>query len=299
MRTIMGCIFTIFVIMTTLQSGALADPWTKSLDMGLNLSQNSYSENWGGGDVGSMAWMALANGIFEKQVSPKFNFKNITKLQFGQTHTQDQTTKNWQKPIKSTDKIDVENLGRFTLKVWVDPYVAFRLETQFLDASYEPLKRALNPMLLTESAGIAKTLFSRNKDQILTRLGLSLRERLNRVIPGTPEDTLTENTELETTTEGGLESVTDVQYKLASNISYIGKLSLFKALFFSKKNEFEGTPAADYWKTVDANFENGLSVAFSKYVSLSFYAQLLYDKQIDLKGRFKETFGLGLTYKMI
>lgn len=299
MKTIMGCIFTIFVIMTTLQSGALADPWTISLDMGLNLSQNSYSDNWEGGDVGSMAWMALANGIFEKQVSPKFNFKNITKLQFGQTHTQDQTTKNWQKPIKSTDKIDIENLGRFTLKAWVDPYVAFRLETQFLDASYEPLKRALNPMLLTESAGIAKTLFSRNKDQILTRLGLSLRERLNRVIPGTPEDTLTENTELETTTEGGLESVTDVQYKLASNISYIGKLSLFKALFFSKKNEFEGTPAADYWKTVDANFENGLSVAFSKYVSLSFYAQLLYDKQIDLKGRFKETFGLGLTYKMI
>lgn len=299
MKTIMGCIFTIFVIMTTLQSGALADPWTISLDMGLNLSQNSYSDNWEGGDVGSMAWMALANGIFEKQVSPKFNFKNITKLQFGQTHTQDQTTKNWQKPIKSTDKIDIENLGRFTLKAWVDPYVAFRLETQFLDASYEPLKRGLNPMLLTESAGIAKTLFSRNKDQILTRLGLSLRERLNRVIPGTPEDTLTENTELETTTEGGLESVTDVQYKLASNISYIGKLSLFKALFFSKKNEFEGTPAADYWKTVDANFENGLSVAFSKYVSLSFYAQLLYDKQIDLKGRFKETFGLGLTYKMI
>lgn len=299
MKTIMGCIFTIFVIMTTLQSGALADPWTKSLDMGLNLTQNSYSDNWVGGDVGSMAWMALANGIFEKQVSPKFNFKNTTRLQFGQTHTQDQTTKNWQKPIKSTDKIDIENLGRLTLKAWVDPYVAFRLETQFLDASYEPLKRALNPMLLTESAGIAKTLFSRDKDQILTRFGLSLRERLNRVIPGTPEDTLAKNTELETTTDGGLESVTDMQYKLASNISYIGKLSLFKALFFSEKAEFEGTPAADYWKTIDANFENSLSVAFSKYLALSFYAQLLYDKQIDLKGRFKETFGLGLTYKMI
>jgi hypothetical protein len=28
------------------------------------------------------------------------------------------------------------------------------------------------------------------------------------------------------------------------------------------------------------------------------YMQLLYDKEIDLKGRFKQTLALGLTYKL-
>ena len=280
-------------------SSSNADPWKNSIDFSLNLSQNSYSNNWVGGEVGNLAWVSLGSGIFEKQISPKFNFKNTSRLQFGQTHTQDKDSRNWQKPTKSTDRIDIENLGRLTLQAWVDPYVAFRIETQFLDASYEPLKRPLNPILLTESAGIARTVYAKDKDQLLSRLGFSFRERIDRVIPGTPEDTLAENITTKTSTDGGIESVTDFQYRLAENIGYVGKLSLFKAFFFSEKGEFEGTPAEDYWKAIDLNFENNLSVAISKYVALTFYTQLLYDKQIDLGGRFKETFGLGLTYKML
>jgi hypothetical protein len=283
----------IFVI--AMASIVAADPWKNTIDLGLNLTQNAYSDNWAGGETGNIAWVSLANGIFERQFTPKFNFKNSTKLQFGQTHQQDATTKDWQKPLKSTDKIDIENLGRFTLQAWVDPYVAFRVETQFLDASYEPLKRLCNPILLTESAGIARTLFTRDKEQVLTRLGFSFRENMNRVII----DTLAEETETQTATDGGLESVTDAQYKLAANITYTGKLTLFKALFFSKADDFKGTPAEDYWKAIDVNLENGLSVAISKYVALNFYTQLLYDKQVDLAGRFKETFALGLTYKML
>ena len=286
-------------IMLLAVSLATADPWKNSLDLGLNLTQNSYSDNWTGGEAGSIAWVSLANGIFEKQVSPKFNFKNTSKLQFGQTHTQDEATKVWKKPVKSTDKIDIENVGRFTLQAWVDPYVAFRLESQFLDASYEPVKRLFNPILLTESAGIAKTIFARDKDLVSTRLGFSSRENTMRLLGPTAADTIDENLTTETSTDGGFESVTDTQYKIAENISYTGKLTLFKALFFSKADDFKGTVAEDYWKAVDVNLENGLSVAISKYISLNFYTQLLYDKQVDLGGRFKETFALGMTYKML
>jgi hypothetical protein len=290
-----------FVMMMGLSMISLstAEPWKNSLDLGLNLTQNSYSDNWAGGEAGNITWVSLANGIFEKQVSPKFNFRNSSKLQFGQTHTQDGATKDWQKPIKSTDKIDIENLGRFTLQAWVDPYIAFRVESQFLDASYEPIKRLFNPILLTESAGVAKTIFSREKDQVLTRLGFSFRENITRIVGPTAADTVAENLTTETSTDGGIESVSDIQYKLATNVNYVGKLTLFKALFFSKADDFKGTPAEDYWRAVDANFENGLSVAISKYISLNFYTQLLYDKQIDRAGRFKETFALGLTYKML
>lgn len=295
MRSVAASLLIGLVFLLALASIAAADPWKISLDLGLNLTQNSYSNNWTGGEIGSVAWVSMANGIFERQFSPIFNFKNTTKLQFGQTHTQDEITKDWKKPIKSTDKIDIENLGRFTLQAWVDPYVAFRIESQFLDASYNPVKRLFNPMLLTESAGIAKTIFTRDKDLVATRLGFSLRENINRAII----DTATESTETQTASDGGIESVTDAQYKLAPNINYTGKLSLFKAFFFSKADDFKGTPAEDYWKAVDVNLENGISVAISKYIVLNFYTQLLYDKQVDLGGRFKETFALGLTYKMM
>jgi hypothetical protein len=283
------------LLITATNPASTGEPWQPSIDFGLNLTQNSYSDSWTGGEAGNMTWVSKVDAILEKKVSPKFNFKNITKLQFGQTHTQDKTTKDWQRPTKSTDKIDIENVGRFTLDSYVDPYLALRIESQFLDASYDPIKRYINPILLTESAGISRMLYLKDKDQILSRLGFSIRQNMNKVII----DTVAEEFEYETATDGGIESVTDIHYILSDKLNYIGKLSLFKALFFSKKEDFAGTPEADYWKAVDVNFESTISASISKYIVVSFYAQLLYDKQIDRRGRFKETLALGLTYKFL
>jgi hypothetical protein len=283
----------IFLFMFAAGSGQ--EPWKKSVDFNLNLTQTSYSDSWTGGEAGNMTWVSMLDGIFEKKVSPKFHFKNTTKLQFGQTHTQDKTTKDWLAPTKSTDKIDIENVGRFTLQTYVDPYVAFRLESQFMDASYDPIKRYFNPILLTESAGISRVFYAEEKDEVISRLGFSVRQNINKVIV----DTLLEDLEYETSTDGGIESVTDVHYVLSEKLNYIGKLTLFKAFFFSKKDEFEGTPQQNYWKAVDVNFENTVSASISKYVTVSLYAQLIYDKQVDLRGRFKETLALGVTYKFL
>jgi hypothetical protein len=82
-------------------------------------------------------------------------------------------------------------------------------------------------------------------------------------------------------------------------MSYVGKLTLYKALFFSQKDDFAGTEAEDYWKAVDINWENKITATITKYVQVSLYTQLLYDKQISKKGRFKETLSLGLTYKLL
>ncbi len=285
------------LLITATNTASTGEPWQPSIDFGLNLTQNSYSDSWTGGEAGNVTWVSRVDAILEKKVSSKFNFKNITKLQFGQTHTQDKTTtpKAWQKPTKSTDKIDIENVGRFTLDSFVDPYLALRLESQFLDASYDPLKRYINPILITESAGVARVLYEKDKDQILSRLGFSIRQNMNKMIV----DTVAEQFEYETTTDGGIESVTDIHYILSEQLNYIGKLTLFKAMFFSKKDEFKNTPAEDYWKAVDVNFESTVSASVSKYLVVSFYAQLLYDKQTDRRGRFKETLALGLTYKFL
>jgi hypothetical protein len=275
-------------------SSADAEPWKKNMDLNLTMTQNSYSDNWTGGEAGNVSWAGNASSGWEKQLSERLNSKTTVKLAFGQTHSQNQETKRWAKPTKSTDLIDLESLARLTLHMWVDPYLALRFESQFLDASYPELKRYINPKKVTESGGISRQFYKTEKDEILSRLGFALRQIITEDIV----DTTQRKTEINSTTDGGIESVTDVTLNLAEKISYTSKLSLYKALFYSKSDELKGRPEQDYWKEVDINWENGISAAVAKYVTVSLYVQLLYDKEISKKGRLKETLSLGLTYKL-
>ncbi len=270
------------------------ETWQKYLDLNLTATQNSYSDNWTGGEAGNVSWVANANSGFEKQLSEKLNSKTTIKLAFGQTHAQDQETKKWAKPTKSTDLIDIETLARLTLHTWMDPYAALRFESQFLDASYPALKRYVNPKKITESGGISKQFHKTEKNEILSRLGLALRQIIKEDIV----DTASGRTEINSTNDGGIESVTDVKLTLSDKISYTSKLSLYRALTFSESGELKGTPQEDHWKEVDVNWENNISVSVARYVTVSLYIQLLYDKEIAKKGRFKETLSLGLTYKL-
>jgi len=279
-------IFGLIGLTTNLQ----ADPWAKSLDTDFTLTQNSYSDNWTGGEAGNISWVWNANGIFEKQFYPKFKFKNTSKFSFGQTHIQDKTTKNWAKPEKSTDLIDIENLGLFTLQSYVDPFVGLRFESQFLDASVPSINRYLSPVKITESAGAARQFYKTDNIDLLSRLGFAIRQIITKNIL----DAQAKTTETKTTNDGGIEFVADLKKTLSETLSYTSKLSLYKALFFSESE----TVVEDHWKAVDINWENRISASVAKYVAVSLYMQLLYDKEISFKGRFKQTLALGLTYKM-
>jgi hypothetical protein len=276
-------------------SGAsLAHPWKKSVDLGLTATQASYSDNWTGGEAGNVSWVALANSVFEKKFSEILNLKTTAKFSFGQTHSQDQETKKWAKPTKSTDLMDIETLTRFTLRTWVDPYLAFRFESQFLDASVQEVKRYVNPKKLTESVGVSRLFHKTENDEVLSRLGFGLRQIITEEIV----DTLAKKTKTTSTNDGGMESVSDFKLTLSDKISCSSKLTLYKAFFFSESDELKGTPEESYWKEVDVNWENNISVSISKYVVVSLYTQLLYDKEVSKKGRFKETLSLGVTYKL-
>ena len=217
------------------------------------------------------------------------------KVSFGQTFTQNAETKNWSKPVKSTDLIDWENLGRFTLGGYVDPFVAVRLETRFQDASLPDAKRTLTPLKLTESAGIAKLFYEKDKDRLLSRLGFAVRQTFTKDIV----NLIPLETTINSATDGGLESVTDASFTFGPNLKYTGKLTLYKAFLYSKKDEFAGTPAEDDWKAVDINWENIINATITKVISVNFYTQLLYDKEISAKGRLKETLGIGFVFKLI
>jgi len=98
--------FTLFLAGLLFSAAAAAEPWSTSVDASLTLTENAYSDNWAGGESGTINWMFLSNSLAEKQLRPRVNNKNVLKLQFGQNHIQNKTTKQWSKPEKSNDLID-------------------------------------------------------------------------------------------------------------------------------------------------------------------------------------------------
>ncbi len=77
--------------------------------------------------------------------------------------------RDWTKPRKSTDLIDWETVGLFGHEAYIEPYLAFRLESQFVDASVVAKKRYLSPLKLTESGGVARKFFEQDKNHTFSK----------------------------------------------------------------------------------------------------------------------------------
>ncbi len=278
-----------------------ADGWQTSADLSLNLNQTSYNDAWAGSESGTVTWTFIGNMSAEKALSPTFNSRNTLKLAYGMTHLQeedDDGEEHWQSPEKSTDRIFFESLLRMTLGAAVDPYAAFTFESEFYnptDSASVRVKRYLDPITLTEAVGVGRTFLKSDTGELLSRVGFGVRQILSqRIVTYDPEET-----ESHTVTDGGLEWVTDYAQTFGEGrLKYVSKLRVFKAFFNSDSDDLEGTEQEDYWKTADVAWENTLSASVAKYVQVSLFAELLYDKEIDLRGRFREILGLGLTYKL-
>ncbi|MBK8232573.1 MAG: DUF3078 domain-containing protein [Candidatus Eisenbacteria bacterium] len=275
-----------------------SDHWNVLSDIKYTITQSAYSDNWTGGEAGSISWTLGWNTLSERMLSPKFVSRNTAKLAFGQTHTQNKETKDWASPAKSTDLIDIESLGRFPLGKFVDPFVALRLESQFVDASDPSKTRIVNPMLLTESAGVARVIEHAEDRDWTVRLGAAARQRIDRDVPIEIVSGEVTKRETETTNDFGLTFVSDRYRPLSKTIKWENKLTVFQALVSSAKDDLEGTDRADDWKATDFNLENTFTADIAKFLVVSLYNQLLYDKEIDKGGRFKSTLGAGLTYKL-
>jgi hypothetical protein len=280
---------------------AAAEPWNTAVDANLTLSQNAYTDNWGGGATGLLAYAINTNALAEKQLNEKMNSRNTAKLAFGQTSTQD-TNHTWGALIKSTDEINFESVLRFTLGWVVDPFASAQLQSQFWDKSDALLSRYFNPLDLNEGLGVARQIVKHEKTELVSRLGFGLKQHFDRQVL----DSFGYEPPLETarvnkfSNYGGVTFATDFTTPMAQDrITYTSKLTFFQAVFFSGPSERTGQPYTDYWKALDVAWDNTMAASITKYVMVNLTAQLLYDKEIDAKLRLKETLSLGLTYKLI
>lgn len=307
--------------------------WYPSLEAGITMTQSSYSDNWRGGDKGSVVWTALAQGGLENQLHPKANWNNSLKLAFGQTHQQQERVgthnRYWSSPIKSTDLLDFESLVRFTLGGYVDPFFGVRAESQFLDAA-DADGRVLkfNPWRFKESAGIARKWVDEKDRNYQSRLGFTFRQGLRRYHANPAPD---QTTKSEMTNDGGFEFVTDAKTSvLSKRVAWTSKLTLYQPVFYSGKATLQdaGLPTlAAYAMKLDADFENLFTSQITKILSVQLYTRWLYDQfdnsvkpvfkdlndpavvegegrvlrnaAVRKAGQFKQTLGIGLTYRFL
>jgi Protein of unknown function (DUF3078) len=273
-----------------------ADEWQKSADITLNLNQASYSDSWTGGESGTLTWTAIANMLAEKALSERYHSRNEMKLSFGQTHSEEEDAdgeKYWAKPEKTTDRIFFESVMKMTFGAAVDPFASLTLESQFYDSRDPENTFMLNPLTLTESIGAGRTFFKTEEKELMSRLGFSVRQHIIRDVDQLDD----EKTETTTINDGGIEWVTDYSHAF-DQMKYVSKLRVFKALYNSESEDLKGSEMEDYWEAPDVAWENTLSAQVSKYIQVSLFCELLYDKELDVRGRFRETLGLGLTYKL-
>ncbi len=294
--TLLACVGLMLIVPIL----AGAEAWEKTADLGLNLTQSGYSNSWAGGESGSITWAFTGNLGAGKALSEKAHLQNTLKLQYGQTHAQDVDAssgeRRWTSPEKSTDRVFFESLLRFTLGKAVDPFASATLESQFHDSNAPQKTFYLSPMTLNESVGVGRQVAKTETKEIFTRLGFSLRQHRSSMVvladAGDPDGDF--DTDSSTLTDGGFEWVTDhTQTFSEERMKVVNKLRLFKALFNSESDNL-----GDEWKTADIAFESSLSASVSKYIQVTMFVEFLYDEEISTKGRFRETLGLGLSYKL-
>jgi len=312
--------------------------WYPEMETGLSLTQSSYSDNWNGGDTGSLSWAAYVNSTAEQQATSKFNWWNSLKLAYGQTHRQtrqDNGELSWDSPDKSTDLIDLESVGRFTLGGWLDPYVALRGESQFKDES-DPLGRdvLINPIKIRESAGGAHQWINEEETSIISRLGGAARQNMRQQFVD-DLDPHNEETNLDVTQDAGIEFVTDARMKiLEDKVKWTSRLGVYQPLYYSEKGNFEDLSDAqlsaagldqdipDFTTIVDVEWENIFTTQITKLVQVGLYLRWLYDvydnsvkpgfddagnlvnpesvnAAVRKSGQFKQTLGIGITYRFI
>ena len=286
----------IAVLLCTAAISSFADeptPWEIDVDANVTLTQNSYTESWIGSEKGAISWASKLNFVAERQFTTIFNHRNTLKLQFGQTKAQDEQ-RSWGDFLKSTDLIDFESLQRLTLSGWVEPFIAVRLISQFVDGTDSTQNHYVNPLSIFESFGIARPLVTRDAAKWNARFGGAV----NQLIARYTRDATHDDYYTKTINSAGLELVTELKAKAEEGLlDFSSLLTIYEALVSSEAEKTDGTSRENYWRYPDINWENILSVNLTKYIMINLTAQLLYDRELHANARIKEVLALGLTYK--
>jgi hypothetical protein len=252
--------------------------WKHGMVAGLTISQIAFTDWTAGGD-NSLAWTL---GLDGKSVDDqeKTNWTNNYRFAFGQARLAAAGMR------KTDDKIDLESILTYKLSTLINPYAALTFKSQFAPGykygggpagSDLKVSNIFDPAYITQSVGAG---WQVNKE-VKTRAGFALRETISDKY-GFANDPKTVSYE-SSKVEGGLESVTDVDWKLAENILFTSRLELFAP-----------------FKTigrVDIRNDNKLTMQVNKFITTTITAAFLNIAPYP-RTQVKESIAVGFVYNI-
>ncbi|CAN5248453.1 DUF3078 domain-containing protein [soil metagenome] len=261
--------------------------WRHQLEVSFNLNQGSFSTNWKGGGVNSVALGLALNGQLSYRRN-RFNWRVLTQLQYGLVKNAQQA------PRKNTDRLYVDAKAGFLFSTRWQWFGSVTLLSQFapgytcvlLPSGQQQANRISNlfaPGYLTESLGLT---FEPN-DHFDLRLGVfTLRQTyvndpvVRLYVPenyGVPLDQTIR-------TEVAFQALTNIDRDVAKNLN----LKL-RYLFFV---EYRNLGAPDH------RIDLTLTGKITNLVNANLSAVLLYDQDQDTHVQYSQALAIGLLFTL-
>ncbi len=329
MLVVLAVMATAAVAQETFDEKVEAGSWGSELTLGLNMLQSYYTDNWNGGDLGSVSWAGNLDARAVKQVSTSWRWHNTLNLAFGQNHQQrrEDGELQWNKPDKTTDRFDAETLIRNNTSKW-GPFAGLRFQSVFLDQTDPRGDFTLNPLRFFATLGISRAFVDTEEKKFFLRLGATgqLMDREMFL-----DETYGDDPVKESASDVGLELVLNfIDTKLTTNIEYDSQLRFYQPFYYSAKGAIEdlgsdylesiGLPGdlADYFTTLDIDWQNTFKANITSVINVQLHLRWVYDKydntaapvvvsdeihnvatvngSIRKTGQFKQTMSLGVGY---
>ena len=253
--------------------------WHHGMVAGLNLTQVSFKD-WAQGGENALSYTVFVNGASVLDCET-INWSNSYKLSFGQTRLGSQGLR------KTDDEIYYEALLIYKFGTTVNPYVSATFRTQFAEGfTYDNngtatgVSKFFDPEYFTQSAGVAW----KPVPEVTTRIGAAVREIFTSQFTHYASDPLPAAPQ-KSRVEGGIESVTEVAWSFADNLTFSSRLELFAPL-----------------KSMDrvyARCENLITAKVNKYVSANFGVQFLHDLNASPRTQIKQVLAMGVSYSIL
>jgi hypothetical protein len=256
----------------------LPGPWTHGLVTGLTATQVSFTD-WSQGGQNAFSWTASLDGK-HAWAGELYQWGNSYNLAYGQAEIGGEGIR------RTADKIDLESIAGYQLEIAVDPYVALSFKSQFARGYiYRPIGDSVvsdffDPAYITASSGLGYQPIP----EVRTRLGAALRQVVTSKYTHYADDPATSAIE-KTRLEGGLESVTNVEWKLDDDVVFSSKLELFAAI-----------------KSLDVVIvrnDNTLAAKINSYLSVNLNLQIINDRVASPRTQLKQMIAFGFSYVLI
>lgn len=248
----------------------------KELTSRIDVSQISFT-NWAKGGDNSITYnTALIAGL--KKDTPKYSWFVHGDFSFGQTKQGDKGVR------KNLDRIDLDASVTIKKKKLMNPFILLTLDTQFArgyDYKKEPAVAKSDfrdPVYLIQSLGTGVEFSS----VVKTKLGFAMKETFTNKFRQYSDNPRTKDKKEWYKIEHGLNSRTDLSYKINHRMSVESKLELFSNL-----NTF---------KEIDVRWDSKFQAKFAKYISFNLSIYTLYDHDISKMTQIKQFLGIGFIY---